>query len=355
MIRVVVIEDSPTARDLLVGILEQAPDISVVGAASSGGKGIELVGRVRPDVVTMDVMMPEMDGYEATRRIMSAFPTPIIIVSTAFRNGGSGMTFKAMEAGALTVVEKPSSPWSEEGKRQSDQVIRMVRLMSEVHTVTRRKPGARKGTVAGNRNIEACVDPDASLSRARVIAVGASTGGPPALKEMLGRITPSAIVPIVVVQHIVDEFAPGFVKWLGSSVDLPVEVPRNGQKIRPGCVYVAPPGGHTGITDDFRVRIRGGEPVNGALPSVSSLFRSVADSFGGESAAVLLSGMGKDGAAEMKELRDLGGFTIAQNMETAAVFGMPGEAVRIGGASVTLSPTEAGDIIRKTLCAASEA
>lgn len=330
MINVFIVDDSAVAREHLRHILESDPEVRVTGEASSGEEAVESVRAARPDVITMDISMPGMDGHEATSRIMETNPVPIVIVSANYNSGQVGQSFRAMEAGALAIVEKPFGIGHADYERSAGDLVRTVKLMSEVRVVrrwrkTRPLPLAPKEALHEARSIKAVV-------------IGASTGGPPVLQTVLSGFHAGFPAPILVVQHITKGFIEGMLEWLGAAISLPVALAKDGERALPGRVYFAPDDCHMGIDYSGRLFLNSDAPENGIRPSVSFLFRSAMESFSGEVAAVLLTGMGKDGANEMKRIRDLGGLTIIQDKESSVVYGMPGEAARIGGAAFVLPP-----------------
>ena len=325
-IRVLIVEDSPTARQLLTHILNADPGLQVVACASDGQEAIELLHLHRPDVVTMDLLMPRMDGLEAVRIIMETAPTPIVVVSGQLAPADMDQNFAALTAGALAVVEKPAGLRS----ALAERLVQTVKLMSEIKVV-RRWP--RRSQPAAPRVPQPTARADLQL-----VAIGASTGGPLVLHSILAGLAGKVNVPIVIVQHIANGFTVGFADWLGKTTGMPVEIGCAGETLLPGHAYIAPDGMNMGVTPDLRVALSSDPPENGHRPSVSYLFRSVAHALGGKAVGVLLSGMGRDGATELKSMADRGAITIAQDPQTAVVAGMPGEAIKLGGAQYILAP-----------------
>jgi two-component system, chemotaxis family, protein-glutamate methylesterase/glutaminase len=336
MIRVLVVEDSPTAREMLVSILSSDPDIEVVGTAQTGEEAVEAVQRIRPDIVTMDVHMPRMNGFDATRRIMETYPTPIVIVSAA-DDKDTTKAFQAIESGALAILQKPFGLSHPEHERHAADLIRTVKMMSEVKVV-RRWPRLRPVETPPVAIVSPEVQFRPAQTSIRLVAIGASTGGPPALRTILAGLAKDFPVPILIVQHIAVGFTHYFVEWLTQSSNLPIHLPAHGQQALSGHVYVAPDKLHMAITADGRIHLVEAEAENGLRPSVDFLFRSIAKAYGPGGVGVLLTGMGRDGARELKSMKEEGAVTIVQDRDTSAVYGMPGEAVRLGGASYILSP-----------------
>jgi two-component system chemotaxis response regulator CheB len=335
MIRVLVVEDSPTAREFLLRILRSDPAIEVVGTAATGEEALEAVEKIKPDIVTMDVHMPRMNGFDATRQIMETHPTPIVIVSGAADATDMAKAFRAIESGALAVLRKPPGPGHPDHEQSTSELICTVKVMSEVKVV-RRWPRCRPAEIA--LELPLCQEIRLRTTEPRIIAIGASTGGPPVLQTILAGLPRDFPIPVLIVQHIAAGFTQGFVEWLARSSSLPVQIPANGQAVLPGQVYVAPDGLHMTIGADGRVQLKSDEPENGLRPSVACLFRSVVKAYGHSAIGVLLTGMGKDGAWELKLMKEHGAVTIAQNQDTSVVHGMPGEAIRLGGATYILPP-----------------
>jgi two-component system chemotaxis response regulator CheB len=329
MIRVLVAEDSAVTREYLVYLLGQDPGLEVVGAARDGQEALDEARRLRPDVILMDVHMPRLNGYEATRRIMEEVPTPIVVVSASFKRDEAAMTFQALQAGALTVAEKPPGLDHPDHDAMARRLVETVKSMAEVKVV-RRWP--KRGRPAPPPR-----PAPPSPRKIRLIAIGASTGGPMALSEILGNLPGDLGVPVLVVQHIARGFAPGLVEWLGKQTPLAVKLAEAGEAARPGVVHLAPDGWQMGVTKDLRIRLDRAPSDDGFCPSADYLLQSVAESLGGSAIGVLLTGMGRDGAQGLLRLRQAGGVCIAQDEESSVVFGMPGEAVRTGAAEFVLA------------------
>lgn len=332
MIRVLVVEDSPVVREFLVSILDSDPGIQVVGTASDGDQVLDAVRRTRPDLITMDIHMPRLNGLEATRRIMETEPTPIIIVSGSDDPDEVVTTFDAMDAGALAVLRRPNGVGHPAYEVTARELVQTVKSMSEVKLV-RRWPRRNTGGATVHTSAR-------ESARARVVAIGASTGGPPVLQTILSSLPKDFPVPIVVVQHITAGFSQGFIEWLAQSSTLPVHLARHGDSMRPGHVYLAPDEVQMKVARRERIVLADESPENGLRPSVSCLFRSVAEVYGGDAVAGLLTGMGRDGARELRLLKDNGAVTFVQDKESSVVHGMPGEAIRLDAAILVLPACE---------------
>ena len=326
------VEDSAVVRELLAHLLNADPAIQVIGAAHDGEEAIEAVGRMKPDVITMDFHMPKMNGLDATRRIMETHPTPIVIVSGSSARNEVASAFRVMEAGALTVVEKPAGPGHPDHDAAARELVQTVKLMSEVKVIRRWPRREAKAPAAPDRAIE--LGP--AKAEVKLVAIGASTGGPIVLKTVLSGLPKDFQVPILIVQHIAPGFTQGFIEWLALATGFAVIAPTHGEPVLPGRAYIAPDGFHMRLGHDGRIILSADGPENGHRPSVSNLFRSVADVMGRNAAGVLLTGMGKDGAEELRLLREKGAVTIAQDQESSVVHGMPGEAIALDAATYVL-------------------
>ena len=338
MVNVLIVEDSPVQQALLGHILSSDPDITVIGTANNGREAIAFVNRQKPDLITMDLNMPHMNGLEATRQIMETTPVPIVIVSANWDPQEVAITFQAMEAGALAGVEKPRGLGHKDFSLTSRQLVQTVKLMSEVKVVRR---WAHLRAKAASPTAPPCAPPINVLpspGNVKLIVIGTSTGGPPVLHTLLANLPQNFPVPIAIVQHIAVGFLGGLVEWLSKATGVPVQVPAHGDLLLPGHAYLAPEGRHLGIDHGPRAVVVDAPPENNLRPAVSFLFRSAAAVFGSQAVGVLLTGMGRDGAAELKLMRDKGAVTIAQDKESSVVHGMPGEAIQLKGATYILPP-----------------
>lgn len=331
-IRVLVVEDSPTLRELLVHILGSDPRLAVAGTAEDGEAGVEAARCLKPDVITMDFHMPRMGGVEAVRRIMETAPVPIVVVSGSASRHEVHATFRMLDAGALVMIAKPAATDDEAARK----LLETVRLMAEVKVV-RRWPRRESPSVAA---------PSAAGVPARLVALGASTGGPQVLQAILATLPRDFPAPVVIVQHISPGFSEGFAEWLTQTSGIPVRLARHGALLAGGQAWLAPEGHHMLVTPEGRISLSPDPPLNGHRPSVSRLFASVAEAYGPGAVGVLLTGMGRDGAAELRLMRDRGALTIVQTPETAVVPGMPGEAIRLGAAVQVLAPEQIGGALR---------
>ena len=346
IIKVLIVDDSITALEYLTYIINTDGNLKVVATARDGEEAIKLVQVKDPDVVVMDIQMPKMDGYEATRKIMEKHPVPIVIVSGSLRTKDVKNSFRAMEAGAVAALKKPEGPDHPDFERITAKFVQTVKLMSEVRVVRRiakfQKPKAPDGlpSKVEDRSLPTLIE---------IVAIGVSTGGPPVIRTLLSNLTKNFPVPILIVQHIAPGFLQGMVEWLDHETPLSVQIPKNGDRVRRGGVYFAPEGYHMGITGEREIFFSSAAPENGVKPSVSYLFRSVTKAFGQRAVGVLLTGMGKDGVLELKEMKDKGAITIAQDKESSIIHGMPGDAIKIGAANHVLSPEEIAAFLNSML------
>jgi two-component system chemotaxis response regulator CheB len=333
-IEVLIVDDSTAVRMLLGHILVSDPQIRVIGTAANGREALEFVTRRKPDVVLMDVLMPEMDGFEATRRIMETHPVPIVICSAGSNTREAATLFRLMEAGAVACVETPVGREHKDFEDTVANLLQTVKLMSEVKVVRRwarsRKTGeASSPPLTHNRT-------NRTLPAVQVVGIGASTGGPPVLQTILGGLPRDFPVPVLIVQHIASGFLTGLAEWLNQTTGLQIHIAAYGIQPLPGHVYLAPDEFHMGVGAGIRLVLSKEERDNGLRPSVGYLFRSLAAVCGRNAIGVLLTGMGRDGAVDLKAMKDRGALTIAQDRETSVVHGMPGAAIALDAATTVL-------------------
>jgi two-component system, chemotaxis family, protein-glutamate methylesterase/glutaminase len=334
MIRVLLVEDSATMRHHLRESLAGDPELEIVGEALDGGAAVELVGRLRPDVVTMDMMLPTMSGLVATEHIMAEHPTPILVVSSADRQELFS-TYNALAAGAVDVLEKPRGDASDAdwGRR----LCSAVRLVSRIRVITH--PRARLD--GRDKPAAPPAAPVDDGTPTKVVAIGASTGGPGALTELLRALPPGFAPPVLCVQHIAasEPFAVAFSDWLAGQTGRDVAYARDYTTVRSllGRVVLAPPDRHLTVRDGL-LRLSDGPPRHSCRPSVDVLFESVAAEYGAGGAGVLLTGMGRDGADGLLRMRARGAATFAQDETSCVVYGMPREAALLGAAAYILPP-----------------
>ncbi len=336
MTRVLIVEDSATMRHHLREALLPDPQLEIVGEAADGERAVQMVARLRPDVITMDMMLPGISGLAATEQIMAEHPTPILVVSSADREELFS-TYNALAAGAVDVMEKPRGDDSD-----ADWAARLrtsLRMVARIRVIThpRARLGRREAPPAPAAPVP--VPPPGGPA---LVAVGASTGGPAALTELIRGLSPSFPAPVLVVQHIAasEHFAEAFSDWLGGLTGRDVRYARDGAPISraAGQILLAPPDRHLFVRDGL-LRLSAGPPRHSCRPSVDVLFESVADEYGPRAAGCLLTGMGRDGAAGLLQMRRRGAVTFAQDEHSCTVYGMPREAALLGAAVHVMPPS----------------
>jgi two-component system, chemotaxis family, protein-glutamate methylesterase/glutaminase len=354
-LRILVVEDSLTIRRRFCEILAADPELEVVGEAEDGKRAIELCEVLRPDVMTLDMVLPVMSGLTATEYIMAYMPTPILIVSASTNRGELFKTYDALAAGALDVLEKPTvddldAAW--EGR-----FVAAVKLIARIKVITH--PRARLGST---RHSAAAVADSAPATGARrgadqpqgqrygVLALGASTGGPAAIVKVLRALPKGLRVPVLFVLHIDEPFGAAFAEWLENQTPHRVAYAHDGEHLDSlrGQVVMAPPGRHLTVAG-ARVRLTADPPRHSCRPSVDVLFESLAVDRGAQVLACLLTGMGRDGAAGLLAIRRAGGSTLAQDESTSVVYGMPREAALLGAAQMVLPLDQIGPEIAQLL------
>jgi len=339
MIKVLIVDDSPTVRLLLEFIFEQNSDIKVVGKLSNGKQAVEDIKKYNPDIITMDIDMPVMNGLEATRQIMSSNPIPIIVITAKNNASDVKISMEALAAGALTVIEKPKGLNIAKNVAITNKLIQVVKTYSQVKVI-KRSSARHERTIAASAQQEKeliCETPVSNEWKNRnYIAIGISTGGPDLLKKIFMSVSDKFPYPILVVQHITDGFLEGMVTWLNSFTNASVKIAVQGEFLHPGNIYFAPNNYNMGVVSN-RISLQPREAEALFCPSVKHLFHSFLKPDASKTIALLLTGMGNDGAVELKQLRDNGALTIAQDKKSSVIFGMPNEAIKLNGAKYVLN------------------
>lgn len=330
MIRVLVVDPSPTVRQLVEAILHSDAEIRVIGTAVDGGEAVRKTLALKPDLVTMDIRMPVMDGLEATRQIMAVHPTPIVVVSARVDDPDLQIAFNAIRAGALDVIEKPAGSGHADYERIRERLVSTVKLMAEVKVIGRHRPRRQASGQAPELRAVRSREPVA------LITIGSSTGGPAALKTLLSALPLAFPIPIVIVQHIAVGFLEGLIGWLQQDSQLRLQIARHNQRLHPGEVYFAPPEYHLEVMRPGVLGLNQAPAVSHVRPSATVLFESAAHVYGAQAAGIVLTGMGDDGAAGLKAIHDRGGITLAQDEATSVIYGMPKVAVELGGVEQVL-------------------
>lgn len=343
-LRLLIVDDSALARRVLRSLIESDAGILVVGEASNGREALEQVARLRPDLVTMDVRMPIMDGVETTEKIMAFYPTPILVLTASLSSYDIDITFKMLGAGALDVLEKPSLTDQTALRQIRQDLIRRIKLLARVRVVThlrgrRRTPGndADSTALVTTKSTAPAVRPP-TIIYPPVVVIGASTGGPRVVHQILAALPLNFGAAVLVVQHIAEGFGIGFVEWLNSGSRMPVSLAIEGQAITAGRVFVAPDHADLLIDANYTIHLSQ-RAILLPQPSVDITMQVVADVVGSRAVAVLLTGMGRDGARGMLRIRRSGGYTIAQDEATATIFGMPRAAIELQAADEVLPPS----------------
>ena len=326
IIRVLVVEDSPLICKILTKILNSDDGLEVVGVASDGKKAMEYTMSLRPDLITMDINLPVMNGFEATKKIMAYAPTPILIVSSSLYTVEMNLAFKAISFGALDVVEKGPMETQDNIDKFGLTIIEKVKLLSKVKVITH--PEAKMEDIGMKRMKQHKED----MLGAKAVGIVSSTGGPKALLDVILGLPDDFKFPIVIVQHIVPGFVSGLIDWLQSESGKNISLASGGSIMQPSHIYIAPENIHTQILREGRIHLQSSPPYNGHKPSGNILLKSLADSYGPNAIGVILTGMGSDGCEGLMEIRKKGGRTIAQNEATSIVFGMPKVAIDTGAA-----------------------
>ena len=337
LIRILVVDDSSLARKLLSLLINEDPRFIVVSAAADGREAISLMPVLKPDLILMDINMPRMDGFEATKWIMAHQPTPILIVTSSLYRDGVNQTLKALSYGALDVFEKNQIevPAVEETVKAEllERMYTLARVPVLTHPVGKLTPPAPPA------------DQVARLSGGWLVAIAGSTGGPQALLKILKTFPKNTPLTFLVVQHISPGFSAGLAEWLDHECQLTVTQAASGMRQEPATVYIAPAGAQTRIADDRTIRVSDAPAAPKRAPSADVLFESIAKVYGPRAIGIILSGMGKDGAAGLKTLKDAGGVVLAQDEATSVIFGMAKAAVDAGAVDFVLPVDRIPDTI----------
>lgn len=343
MIRILIVDDSLTEGLLLKSIFESDEHIKVVAIAKNGQEGITLNEKLKPDIITMDIEMPIMDGFEATRIIMSEHPVPIVIITSKLNQHELNITYRALSIGALSVFDKPHNVMSNDFNSEKQHMIAILKAMSEIKVIKRK-------FLSPDKKNKICVNKTTVPRKINIIAIGTSVGGPQALKLILTALPQHLNAPIVIVQHMTHGFINGFAAWLNDISAVPVKIAEHNECLQNNMIYIAPDHAHLEIHQSagkLMAHLAKHEPVSGFCPSIDVLMKSIAQSCGKEALGLLLTGMGNDGAAGLLELKKAGGHTIIQDQESSVVFGMAGVAQSLGAVDRVIELNKIADYLVK--------
>ena len=342
-IKLLLVEDSPVVTLILKRIFESSPEIQVVGTARNGLEALELIPKLHPEVICTDLNMAPMNGLEFTQEVMNKFPLPILVISASVQVDDTQKVFQLLKAGALDVFPKPIGGLVSDYDRLANQLIAKIKILSGVKVFTRRQKMVQTEDNNTLKKINQEPVPNYKYSKEnvksptiKVLAIGASTGGPQALYAIISKLPANFPVPVICVQHISEGFLQGLVNWLTCESKLQVKIADLGELPQAGIIYLPPEKCHLELDSHGRFIYYKADKFPGHCPSITVTFKSVAKFYGRTAAGVLLTGMGRDGADGMLAIAQLGGLTIAQDQATCVVFGMPKEAIALGAAQYVL-------------------
>lgn len=352
-IQVLIVDDSKVSRDLLAYIVESDDQLKVMGFAENGEEAIEFLKNHKPDVVITDIVMPKLDGFKLTKQIMDSQPIPIIIVTGIYNKEEVSKSFKAISAGAITVLEKPKGIGDACYLDTARFVIDTIKAISQfkfdkAHHLPPLKPQTPSESPQTDTPKLKTEDKHISTKAVKAIAIGASLGGPQALCTLLSSLPSNLPVPILIAQHISNGFIQGLVNWLSESTFLKIHIAKNGEKALPGSVYIAPDKSLMEITPDNIIRIQN-TPSEGVPPSIGHLFRSVGNQYGSEAIGILLTGIGSDGAEDLLYMKQKGSTTLVQDEESCVRFDLPRAAIKLGAAQQILPLPKMASLIQNMI------
>ncbi len=343
LIKVLVVDDSAIIREAITNALESEEDITVIGTATNGKEAVDLLPELKPDIITMDIVMPVMDGLQATEQIMAYHPTPILVITSLLLKDME-IAFKALHAGALDVMERPDiSELSKPTSKIRKQLIDKIKILANVKVITH-----LGGRFQKKEKKPLPTTPKKQEAKFKIIGIASSTGGPKTVRKILSKLPVDLPIPIVIVQHISEGFTQGLVEWWNNGCEIEVQEGKDGEKLCKGVAYVSPSFVHMTVTKNERIKLEDTPPVGGHKPSANVLLSSVAESYPQTAMGIILTGMGNDGAMGIKAIKDAEGFTIAQDEASCAIFGMPKVAIEMGVIDKVVPLDDIADeIIRK--------
>lgn len=349
-IKILIVEPADQAQQQLMRILEADEHLRVLGIVGSAAEALKFISRAKPDLITIDIGLPGVDGLSFTREIMETNPIPIVVIGSATETDEATHAFDMLEAGALATVEKPVAGL-ESGDELSRRLIETIKTMAEIKLVRRIRHRQGKGVPSSARTSGQNNEGNSGNAPLDLVAIGASTGGPGVIQQILKGLPKEFPAPILIAQHIAPGFTDALVHWLSSTTGFDVRICNNNDKLEPAIAYLCPEGFQTGLSNTLRVKLVEDDCINGVRPSVSYLFSSMSEIAGKRFAAILLTGMGRDGAEELKILRDCGStVTIVQDAESSLVHGMPGEAIKLGAAQHVVPPPKIAELLIDLAC-----
>jgi two-component system chemotaxis response regulator CheB len=343
--RVLIVDDSALIRSVLSEIIAKQVDLEVVGAAPDPLVAREMIRALNPDVLTLDIEMPRMDGLDFLEKLMRLRPMPVVMVSTLTERGAE-VTIRALELGAIDFVSKPKLGIASGMQQLSDEICDKIRIAAKARLHRHLTP--RPASASADKTAPAHYS---RVSTEKVLAIGASTGGTEAIREVLTRL-PADFPGVLITQHMPPGFTRSFAARMDSLSRISVSEAKDGERVLPGHAYIAPGDRHLRLAksgSNYVIAIDDGEPVNRHRPSVEVLFQSVAEVAGANAMGVMLTGMGKDGAHAMRVMRDAGSFNVAQDEASCVVFGMPREAIALGAVQEVLPVTQIAERLLKEL------
>lgn len=345
-IRILFVDDSEVIIQILSAIFKAEPGFKIVGVAKNGLEAIKLTEQLKPDVITMDIEMNEMNGIQATKHIMSHTPTPIVVLSAHTNKNEPNNAFEALQYGALTVVKKPENILDKGFDKEKTKLIKLVKAMSEIKVITRRTHSAPPDEDALKQRIKNVP------VNTKLIALGASTGGPEALSRILKDMQPHINLPIVIVLHIAAGFLPGYITWLERDINAPIKIASHYEILEPGHIYFAPDGKHLTVknkTGEAMAYLTSKDRTHAFMPSITVLFNSLADAFPNMVVAGLLTGMGRDGADGLLDLNKAKCFTFIQSKASSVIYGMPGQAKSLHAAELEIDLEDIGPFLARIM------
>ena len=347
-IKVMIVDDSAVVRQVVAQALAADPGIEVIGVASDPLFALERMRTTWPDVLIIDIEMPRMDGITFLKKIMAERPTPVVVCSSLAEKGAQA-TFEALAAGAASIITKPKLGLKSFLEDSSNDIVQAVRSAAKANVRALRPAPSSRPNFTADVMLSAAYNPALSRTTDQLIAIGTSTGGTQALEAVLTKL-PATTTGIVIVQHMPERFTAMFAERLNNHCQIEVREGKDGDRVRPGLALIAPGGKHMMVKRSgaqYYVEVRDGPLVNRHKPSVDVLFRSVAQTAGKNALGIIMTGMGDDGARGLKEMRDAGAATVAEDESTCVVFGMPKEAIKLGGADRVLPLDQiAGELVR---------